>query len=138
VLPFANLSGDPAQDYFSNGVTEDLIAALGRFPDLAVVAREAVRRFKDQPVALDALTRDLGVRYVLEGSIRRDGSRVRVTARLVDASTGRDLWSNRYDGEVKDVFSVQDEITRSVASALAVKLVGLEKQRALSKPPENL
>jgi adenylate cyclase len=138
VLPFANLSGDPAQDYFGDGVTEDLIAALGRFPDLAVVAEDAVRRFKGQPPALDALVRDLGVRYVLEGSVRRDGNRVRVTAQLTDATSGRHLWSDRYDGEIKDVFTVQDEITRSVAGALAVKLVGLEKQRALNKPPDSL
>ena len=138
VLPFANLSGDPAQDYFSDGVTEDLVAALGRFPDLAVVAEDAVRRFKGQPPALDALVRDLGVRYVLEGSVRREGNHVRVTAQLTDAASGRHLWSDRYDGEIKDVFSVQDEITRNVAGALAVKLVGLEKQRALSKPPGSL
>jgi TolB-like protein/class 3 adenylate cyclase/tetratricopeptide (TPR) repeat protein len=138
VLPFENLSGDATQDYFSDGLTEDLIAALGRFPDLAVVAKEAVRRFKGQPPTLDSLARDLGVRYVLEGSVRRDGIRVRVTAQLVDAASGRHLWSDRYDGEIKDVFTVQDEITRSVAGALAVKLVGLEKQRALMKQPDSL
>jgi adenylate cyclase len=138
VLPFANLSADPTQDYFSDGVTEDIIAALGRFPDLSVMAREAMLQYKGQVLQPGELAHDLGVRYQLEGSVRKDGDRVRVGAQLIDAVSGVQLWSNRYDGRLKDVFAVQDEITRNVAGALAVKLIGLEKERSFAKPTENL
>jgi TolB-like protein/class 3 adenylate cyclase/Flp pilus assembly protein TadD len=138
VLPFSNLSGDPAQDYFSAGLTEDIIAALGRFPELSVMAYQAVRRYRDSTPAPADISTDLGVRYVLEGSVRRDGNRVRVTAQLTDAPDGRNLWSDRYERALTDVFAVQDDITRSVAGALATKLIGLETQRAFAKPTANL
>ncbi len=138
VLPFANLSGDLGQDYFGDGLTEDVIAALGRFSALSVTAREAVQRYKGKDPGPGELARDLGVRYVLEGSVRRDGGRVRVTASLTDATSGRHLWSDRYDGELVDVFAVQDEITRNVAGALAVRLTRLEAERAAAKAPGNL
>jgi adenylate cyclase len=138
VLPFANLSGDAAQDYFSDGVTEDIIAALGRFSDLSVIAREAVQQYKGKALRPGELSQDLGVRYQLEGSVRKEGNRVRVTSRLTDARSGVQLWSDRYEGDLKDVFAVQDEITKSVAGTLAVKLAGLEQQRAFAKPAENL
>ncbi len=138
VLPFENLSGDATQDYFADGITEDMTLALGRFSDLAVVAPEAVRQYKGKPIKPGQLSTDLGVRYVLQGSVRRDGDRVRVTATLSDAETGVQLWSDRYDGEVKDVFVVQDDITHEVVGTLAIKLSAIERQRALAKPPDNL
>jgi TolB-like protein/class 3 adenylate cyclase/Tfp pilus assembly protein PilF len=138
VLPFENLSGDPAQDYFAQGITEDMTLALGRFSDLSVIAREAVQRYKGRPLKAGELNADLGVRYALQGSVRRDGDRVRVTATLSDAMTGVQLWADRYDGEVKDVFAVQDDITRKVVGTLAIKLSDIERQRSLAKPPENL
>jgi TolB-like protein/class 3 adenylate cyclase/Tfp pilus assembly protein PilF len=138
VLPFQNLSGDAAQDYFTDGITEDMSQALGRFSDLTLIAREAVQQYKGKPLKPGELSRDLGVRYALQGSVRRDGDRVRVTATLSDAMTGVQLWSDRYDGEVKDVFSVQDEITQKVVGTLAIKLSDIERQRSLAKPPGNL
>jgi adenylate cyclase len=138
VLPFENLSGDAAQDYFADGITEDMILALGRFSDLSVVAPEAVRQYKGKGLQPGQLGSDLGVRYALQGSVRRDGERVRVTATLSDAETGVQLWSDRYDGEVKDVFAVQDEITHKVVGTLAIKLHDIERQRSLAKPPDNL
>ncbi|WP_162917346.1 adenylate/guanylate cyclase domain-containing protein [Dongia deserti] len=138
VLPFENLSGDAAQDYFADGITEDMTLALGRFSDLSVVAPEAVRHYKGKAFKPGELARDLGIRYVLQGSVRRDGDRVRVTATLSDAMTGVQLWSDRYDGEVKDVFAVQDDITHEVVGTLAIKLSTIERQRSLAKPPENL
>jgi len=138
VLPFDNLSGDANQDYFADGITEDVILALGRFSDLTVIAREAVQQYKGRMVKAGELSRDLGVRYSLQGSVRRDGDRVRVTAILSDAQSGAQLWSDRYDGEVKDVFAVQDDITQKVVGTLAIKLSDIERQRSLAKPPENL
>jgi TolB-like protein/class 3 adenylate cyclase/Flp pilus assembly protein TadD len=138
VLPFTNLSGHSGQDYFSDGVTEDIIAALGRFSDLSVIAREAVQQYKGKPLQPGELSQELGIRYQLEGSVRKEGDRVRVTSRLSDARTGVQLWSDRYEGELKDVFAVQDDITRSVAGALAIKLAGLEKQRTFAKPTDSL
>ena len=138
VLPFENLSGDVAQDYFADGITEDITLALGRFSDLSVIAREAAQQFKGKPPQPGELGRALRVRYVLQGSARRDGERVRVTAMLSDAQSSVQLWSDRYDGEVKDVFSVQDDITQKVVGALAIKLNDIERQRSLAKPPENL
>lgn len=138
VLPFENLSGDAGQDYFADGITEDMTLALGRFSDLSVVAREAVQQYKGRALKPGELSRDLGVRYSLQGSVRRNGDRVRVTAVLSDAMNGVQLWSDRYDGEVKDVFAVQDDITQKVVGTLAIKLSDIERQRSLTKPPENL
>ena len=138
VLPFENLSGDASQDYFADGITEDVTLALGRFSDLSVIAREAAQHYKGTPPQPGELSRALGVRYMLQGTVRRDGDRVRVTAILSDAQSSVQLWSNQYDSEVKDVFSVQDDITQNVAGALAIKLSSIERQRSLAKPPENL
>src|SRR5262245_4715848 len=138
VLPFDNLSGDQTQDYFAQGITEDVTLALGRFSDLSVIAREAVQQYKGQVLKTGELNADLGVRYALQGSVRRDGDRVRVTATLSDAMTGVQLWADRYDGEVKDVFAVQDDITQKVVGTLAIKINDIERQRSLAKPPENL
>src|SRR5688572_15940409 len=138
VLPFENLSGDQTQGYFVDGVTEEVTLALGRFSDLSVIAREAVQQYRGKTLKPGDLGRGLGVRYALQGSVRRDGDRVRVTAMLSDARTGVQLWADRYDGEVKDVFSVQDDITQKVVGTLAIKLTDIERQRSLARPPENL
>jgi TolB-like protein len=138
VLPFANLSGDPAQDYFSDGTTEDIIAALGRFSDLSVIARVAVQQYKGKALQPGELSRDLGVCYALEGSVRKSSDRVLVTAQLIDTSTGVLLWSDSYDGDLKDLFAVRNSITQSVVGKLAIKLSDIERQRALKKPTDSL
>jgi adenylate cyclase len=138
VLPFVNLSGDPSQEYFSDGLTEDVIAALGRFGSLTVMARNAVFPFKGRNAKPAEIGRELGVRYIVEGSVRRAGERVRVNVQLTDALAGKLLWSQQYDDELKDVFAVQDSVTRQVAGALAVNLTQVEQRRAFSKPTESL
>ena len=134
VLPFANLSQDPAQEYFSDGVTEDLITGLSKVSGLFVIARNSVFTYKGKAVKVRDVGRDLGVRYVLEGGVQRSGSRVRITAQLVDATTGYHLWAERYDREVNDMFALQDEVTQRIVSAMAVKLTEAEKRR-LGRPP---
>ncbi len=138
VLPFANLSGDPARDYFSNGLTEDIIGALGRFSGVLVMSHSAVQPYKDKPASVGEIGRDLGVRYVVQGSVRQANGRLRVTAELGDAGTGGQLWSDRVEGQGKDVFEIQDRLVRSIVGALAVKLTSLEQQRVRSKPLESL
>ena len=129
VLPFTNLSRDPAQDYFSDGVTEDLITGLSKVSGLFVIARNSVFTYKGKAVKVGEVGRDLGVRYVLEGGIQRAGSRVRITAQLVDATTGYHVWAERYDREVRDIFVLQDEVTQQIVRALAVKLTEGERGR---------
>ncbi|MGH7393520.1 MAG: adenylate/guanylate cyclase domain-containing protein, partial [Candidatus Rokuibacteriota bacterium] len=129
VLPFANLSQDPTQEYFSDGVTEDLITGLSKVSGLFVIARNSVFTYKGKPVKVREVARDLGVRYVLEGGVQRAGSRVRITAQLVDATTGYHLWAERYDREVRDIFALQDEVTQQIIRAMAVKLTEAEKVR---------
>jgi TolB-like protein/Tfp pilus assembly protein PilF len=138
VLPFANLSGDPTQEYFSEGTTEDIIAALGRFSDLSVTAYVATQQYKGKPVQPGELNRHLGVCYALEGSVRKSGDRVLVTAQLIDALSGLLLWSDSYDGELKDIFAVRNQITQSVVGKLAIKLQNMERQRAFKKPTNSL
>src|SRR5215469_15142792 len=138
VLPFENLSGDPNQEFFSNGITEDVITALGRFSNLLVIAKSASFQFKGQNVAPAEIGRRLGARYLLEGSVRRAGDRVRVNAELSEAATGRNIWSQVYDAEVKDIFAVQEDIARQVVGAAAVKLTHFERERTLSKPTDSL
>jgi TolB-like protein/class 3 adenylate cyclase/Flp pilus assembly protein TadD len=138
VLPFANLSGDPAQDYLSDGTTDDIISALGRFSDLSVIAHVAVAPYKGKPLQPGQLSRELGVCYALEGSVRRNGNQVLITAQLGDALSGLLLWSDSYAGEFKDIFGLRNEITQSVAGKLAIKIIGIESQRAFKKPTENL
>jgi TolB-like protein/class 3 adenylate cyclase len=137
VLPFANQS-ERDDDYFSDGLTEDLIAALGRFSSLSVMSWNAVARYKNDAVRPEQLTRDLAVRYAVDGSVRRAGDRLRVTARLTDAERGTLLWSERYDRGVDDVFAVQDDISRQIVSALALQVTNLEQERAVRKPTDNL
>ena len=138
VLPFENLSGDPSQDFFSDGIAEDVITALGHFSNLLVVAKPASFQFKGQKLAPSEIGRRLDVRYLLDGSVRRAGDRVRVTAELTEAATGRSIWSQAYDAEIKDIFGVQEDIARRVVGAAAVKLTRFERERALGKPTGNL
>jgi TolB-like protein len=138
VLPFDNMSGDPDQDHFADGLSEDLIAGLARIRWLFVIARNSSFTFKGRVVDVKHISRELGVRYVLEGSVRRAGKRVRISAQLVDATTGRHHWAERYDRELGDIFAVQDEITRSVAAAIEPHLLSAEGNRALLQSGEHL
>ncbi len=138
VLPFANQSDSPADDYFSDGISEDLITALGRFSGIDVMSWNAVAPYKGQAVAAERLAQDLPVRYVVDGSVRRSGDKIRVTARLSDAERGILLWSERYDAALDDVFAVQDDITRRIVNTLAVRVSDLEQERASAKPTDNL
>src|SRR5439155_17414975 len=135
VLAFANMSGDPSQDYFSDGITEDIITGLSRFSELFVIARNSSFQYKGKSPDIRQVGRELGVRYVLEGSIRRASDRVRVTAQLIDAVTGAHRWAERYDRELKDVFAVQDEVARTIVAILAAHVNKAEAERTLLKPP---
>jgi len=138
VLSFANQSGDAKRDYFSDGVTEDIIAALGRFSGLTVISRNSVGAFKGRPGAAQAIREELGARYIVEGSVREADGRLRVAVELSDAERGTLLWSERYDGDGKEVFDIQDRIVKNIVGALAVKLTQLEKARVFTKPTESL
>jgi adenylate cyclase len=138
VLPFANMSSDPEQEFFADGIAEDVITALSRYPSLFVIARTSSFTYKGRAVAVKEVGRDLGVRYVLEGSLRKSGNRVRVTAQLVEAETGNHVWAERYDRDLADIFAVQDEITEAVTIAVAPAVARAEQQRAMRKPPDSL
>jgi TolB-like protein len=138
VLPFANLSGDPDQEYFADGISEDLITGLSRIRWLFVIARNSTFVYKNRAVDVRQVARALGVRYVLEGSVRRVGNSVRISAQLVDAMTGGHHWAERYDRELGDIFAVQDEITRNVAAAIEPHLLAAEGLRALSRSADDL
>ncbi len=129
VLAFDNFSGDPKQEYFSDGITEEIITGLSKIPQLFVIARNSSFMFKGKAVSVKEVGRQLGVRYVLEGSVRKDKDRVRITSQLIDAQTGGHVWSDRYDRDLKDVFALQDEITTKVVAALRVKLTEGEQAR---------
>jgi adenylate cyclase len=135
VLAFANMSGDPAQDYFSDGITEDIITELSRFSELFVIARNSSFQYKGKSIDVRQVGRELGVRYVLEGSIRRAGNRIRISAQLVDAVTGGHRWADRYDRKLDDVFAVQDEVARTIVTLLAAHVNKAEAERTLNKPP---
>ena len=134
VLPFANLSNDPEQGYFADGLTEDLTTDLSRIADMLVISRNSAFTYKDKSVNAKQIGRKLGVRYVLEGSVRRSGNRVRVGAQLVDAETDAHLWAERLDGDMSDLFALQDEITSRIAIALNRKLIGAEAARPIDNP----
>ncbi|MFO1055931.1 MAG: CadC-family transcriptional regulator [Dongiaceae bacterium] len=138
VLPFANMSGDPEQEYFADGMVEDIITALSRFSQLFVIARNSSFTYKGRAVDVRQVAKELGVRYVLEGSVRKAGSRVRITGQLIEAATGAHLWADRFDGSLEDVFELQDKITFSVVGALEPTLRKAEIERARRKPVENL
>jgi adenylate cyclase len=129
VLPFANLSGDPEQEYFSDGITEDLITDLSKLSGLFVIARNSVFLYKGKAIKPEQISQALGVRYVLEGSVRKAGNRVRITAQLIDTTTRYHLWAERYDRELQDIFAVQDEVTRKIVTALEIKLTEGEQKR---------
>jgi TolB-like protein/class 3 adenylate cyclase len=138
VLPFTNMSGDPDQEYFSDGVTEDIITELSRFRNLAVIARNSSFAYKGKPVQIIAIARDLAVEYVLEGSIRKAGQRVRITAQLIHAESSHHVWAERYDRELGDIFVLQDEVARRIAGTLAVELEESSLAQARRKPPQSL
>jgi adenylate cyclase len=138
VLPFDNLSGDPEQEYFADGITEDIITGLSRFRSLFVIARNSTFAYKGRSPDVREVARDLGVRYVLEGSVRRGGERIRITGQLVDAETGNHLWAERYDRELEDIFAVQDEVTEAIVATIAPEIGGVELERSQRRPPESL
>ena len=138
VLPFLNLSGDPAQDYFVDGVVDDIISALSRMSSLFVIARNSSFTYKGRAVDVKQVGRDLGVRYILEGSLRQAANRVRITGQLVDATTGTNLWSERFEGRIGDIFALQDQLTTDVVGAIAPQLERAEIERAKHKPTESL
>jgi TolB-like protein len=138
VLPFKNLSGDAAQDFFSDGITEDVTAALGRFSNLLVISKASSFLFKNSNSSPTEIGRLLNARYLLDGSIRRSGVRVRVGVQLIEAMTGRLVWSETYNAEIDDIFTVQDTIAKSVVGAAAVEVTRFERERALTKPTSNL
>ncbi len=138
VLPFVNMSDDPKQEYFSDGITEDLITDLSKISGLFVPSRNAVFRYKGEAVEPQRVGRDLEVRYVLEGSVRKAGDRVRISAQLIDAGTGYHLWAERYDRDLTDIFALQDEITEKIVTALEVKLTEGEQEQVASRYTENL
>jgi adenylate cyclase len=138
VLPFTNMSGDPEQEYFSDGITEDIITGLSRFRELFVIARNSSFTYKGRPMKVQDIGEKLGVRYVVEGSVRKAGNRVRITAQLVDVATGNHLWAERYDREMEDVFAIQDEVTETVVATLAGRLGDLGVDYAKRKSTHSL
>jgi adenylate cyclase len=138
VLPFQNMSGDPEQEYFAEGIVEEITTVLSRFHQLFVIARNSSFTYKDRAVDVKQVGRELGVRYVLEGSVRKAANRVRITGQLVDAVTGAHLWADRFDGGLEDIFDLQDHVTASVVGAIAPKLEQAEIERAKRKPTESL
>jgi TolB-like protein/Flp pilus assembly protein TadD len=138
VLPFANMSGDPEQEYFADGISEDIITALSKLRWFFVIARNSSFTYKGKVVDVKRAARELGVRYVLEGSVRKGGDRVRITAQLIDAATGNHIWADRYDGDLADVFALQDEITKKVVAAIEPKLLEAEGIRSQHRSPEDL
>jgi len=138
VLPFVNMSRDPEQEYFSDGITEEIITTLSKVPNLFVIARNSVFTYKGKPVKVKQVSEELGVRYVLEGSVQKSGDRVRITAQLIDALSGHHLWAERYDRDLKDIFALQDEITMKVITALQVELTAGEMAGMMAKGTKNI
>jgi len=138
ILPFDNMSGDPEQEYFSDGITEDLITALSRGRQIRVVARNSTFSYKGKSPNIRQVSEELGARYVVEGSVRKAGNRVRVTAQLIEGETGNHIWAERYDREITDIFDVQDELTETLVGAIFPGISSAERQRAKQKPPDNL
>ena len=138
VLPFDNMSGDPAQDHFADGITEDIITELSRFSDLFVIARHSAFTYKGLAVKVQNIRKELGVHYVVEGSVRKSGDRVRVTVQLIDSGTGNHLWADRYDRELVDIFDVQDELTQSVVATLPGRIASAEHDRLRRQPPQDM
>jgi adenylate cyclase len=138
VLPFQNMSGDPDQEYFADGMVEDIITALSRFKSLFVIARNSSFTYKGKPVDIKQVGRELGVRYVLEGSVRKAGDRVRITGQLIEAATNNHLWADKFDGAIEDIFSLQDRITSAVVVSISPAVQRAEIERARRKPTDRL
>jgi adenylate cyclase len=138
VLPFVNMSDDPEQEFFSDGISEDIITALSYSSQMFVTARNSTFIYKGKSVNVQQVSRELGVKYILEGSVRKVGNRVRITAQLIDGTTGHHLWAERYDRKLEDIFAVQDEITFKILNELQVKLTDGEQARLYSKGTENI
>jgi TolB-like protein/Flp pilus assembly protein TadD len=138
VLPFQNMSGDPEQEYFADGMVEEIITALSRIRWLFVIARKSMFTYKGQAVDVKRVGRELGVRYVLEGSVRKGGGRVRITAQLIDAESGAHLWADRFDGLIEDVFELQDQVATSVAGVIEPALLAAEIRRSTERPTDDL
>ena len=138
VLPFQNMSGDPEQEYFADGMVDDITTALSRFKSLFVIARNSSFSYKGKSPDIRQVGRELGVRYVLEGSVRKAGGKVRITGQLIDSATGAHLWADRFEGSLEDIFDLQDQVTTSVVGAVAPKLDQAEIERAKRKPTESL
>jgi len=138
VLPFANMSGDQEQEYFADGISEDLITGLSKLRWFFVIARNSSFTYKGAAVDVKRVARELGVRYVLEGSVRKGGNRVRITAQLIDAATNNHIWADRYDGDLTDIFELQDEITKKVVAAIEPKLLEAEGIRSQNRSPEDI
>jgi adenylate cyclase len=138
VLPFTNMSGDPEQEFFADGITEDIITELARYPGLFVIARNSTFTYKGQSVRIQDVGRELGVIYVVEGSVRKAGNRVRVTVQLIEAATENHIWAERYDRELSDIFEIQDELTRAIAGTLPARLEAADIDRIKRKPPQDL
>jgi adenylate cyclase len=134
VLPFANMSGDPEQEYFADGVSEDIITAISKLRWFFVIARNSSFVYKGKTVDVKHVGSELGVRYVLEGSVRKSGKRVRITAQLIDAAIGNHIWADRYDGDLSDVFALQDRITNSVVATIEPRLLEAESVRSQPGP----
>src|SRR6516164_2821286 len=138
VLPFANMSGDPEQEFFADGLTEDIITELSRFHELLVISRNSTFVYKGKAVKVQEVAREFDVDYVIEGSVRRVGERVRVTVQLIDAETDRHIWAERYDGELRDIFAIQDEMTRAIVATLPGRVEAARHDRAKRKPTDNM
>ena len=138
VLPFQNMSGDPEQEYFADGMVEEIITALSRVRWLFVIARNSTFTYKGQPIDVKQVGRELGVRYVLEGSVRRAGNRVRITGQLVEASTGAHLWADRFDGSLEEVFELQDRVATGVAGVIEPTLQVAEVARSATRQTADL
>jgi len=138
VLPFDNMSKDPDQEYFCDGITEEIITALAKVPGLFVIARNSTFTYKGKPVKIQQVAEELGVRYVLEGSVRKSEDRIRITAQLIDAITGKHLWAERYDRTLKDIFAVQDEITFKILESLDIKIAGDDLARSCARGTDNI
>jgi len=138
ILPFENMSGDPEQEYFSDGITEDIITALSKTPKLFVIARNSTFTYKGKAVNVQEVGQDLGVRYVLKGSVRRFGEKVRINAQLIDAKTGHHLWAEKYDRDLEEIFAVQDDLTKRIITAMQVELTEGEQARVAAKGTNNL
>jgi len=138
VLPFVNMSGEPEQEFFADGLTEDILTELSRFRDLFVISRNSSFRYKGQAVDVQRAAKELGVQYVLEGSVRKAGNRVRVTVQLIDAETDRHLWAERYDRDLADIFAIQDEVTSAIVATLAGRVEAATRERVQHKRTENM